>query len=87
MSEETLLEFPCQFPIKVMGSATPDFSEKVRRIVCKHAGDIADHAVRERPSGQGNYLSVTVTITANSKQQLDNIYLELNGCDWIVMTL
>jgi len=87
MSEETLFEFPCEFPIKVMGTATSDFADKVRCIVGKHAGDITDHAVSERPSSKGNYLSVTITITADSKQQLDSIYLELNDCDWIAMTL
>ena len=85
--QETLLEFPCDFPIKAMGIADDDFEALVVSLVRKHAPDLGEAAVKSRDSKGGKYLSVTVTVTATSKQQLDNIYLELNASERVVMTL
>ncbi len=87
MNEETLFEFPCQFPIKVMGKATDDFTSLVVDIVSEHVDDIDSAMIKTRPSGKGNYVAVTVTITATSKQQLDNIYLALSAREEILMSL
>lgn len=86
-TEETLLEFPCDFPIKVMGAAGDDFDSLVVQIVRKHVEDIREGAVKTRMSRDNNFMSVTVTITATSKQQLDNIYLELSAHERVKMTL
>lgn len=83
--EETLLEFPCDFPIKAMGKAAEDFDSHVVQIVRNHVDDLPEGAITTRPSSNGNYLSVTVTVTATSKRQLDNIYLELTASDRILM--
>lgn len=84
---ETLLEFPCQFPIKAMGRDDGRFESLVVEIVRKHAPDLSDEAVQCRASKAGNYLSVTVTVSATSREQLDNIYLELTACEHVLMAL
>lgn len=79
MTEETLIEFPCDFPIKIMGSRSDDFAQTVVEIVLRHAPDFAAETVEMRLSGSGNYLSVTCTVRAVSKAQLDGLYRELSG--------
>ena len=85
--EETLLEFPCQFPIKAMGKNSPDFDSIVVAIVRQHVDDVNEGAVKIRPSKGDKYLSVTVTIEATSKQQLDAIYQGLTDCPDVLMAL
>jgi putative lipoic acid-binding regulatory protein len=87
MTEETLLTFPCEFPIKIMGRSSETFETEVVEIVRKHTPELSKSAVTSRPSEKGNYVAITVTITATSKQQLDNIYLELNAHEEVLMTL
>lgn len=77
MSEETLLEFPCQFPIKAMGKSGGNLEITVVEIISRHAPESHKHSVKTKPSKDGNYLSITVTIEATSKQQLDAIYQDL----------
>lgn len=77
--QETLIEFPCRFPIKVMGVRTDEFSQVVLDIALKHAPDVTAADLDMRVSKNGNYLSVTVTINAVSKNQLDNLYIELTS--------
>ncbi|MDH5379196.1 MAG: DUF493 domain-containing protein [Gammaproteobacteria bacterium] len=86
-NQETLLEFPCRFPIKVMAKSHETLEEDVAAIVAKHHQDIENHEIYTRPSKQGRYSSVTVIIEATSKQQLDNIYLELTSQSWVLMAL
>ena len=85
--EETLLEFPCQFPIKAMGKNSPDFDSIVVAIVRQHVADISEGAVKTRPSKGDKYLAVTVMIEATSKQQLDAIYQGLTDCPDVLMGL
>lgn len=87
MSEETLLQFPCQFPIKAMGLSSDTFDLTVIQIVRKHVPDIHEGAVKTRPSKGGKYTSVTVIIEATSKAQLDAIYVDLSSHDEVLMTL
>ncbi len=87
MSEETLLEFPCDFPIKIMGKRSDDFAQTVVEIVLRHAPDFAAETVEMRPSKAGNYLAVTCTIRATSKAQLDALYLELTGHPMVKVVL
>ena len=77
--DDTLLEFPCDFPIKIMGSRTDDFAQTMVDIVLRHAPDFTTESVEMRASSSGNYLSVTCTIRATSKPQLDALYRELSG--------
>lgn len=88
MSEqETLLEFPCSFPIKAMGRHNDSFETLVSEIIFKHAEPFEGEQVRSRISGSGNFLSVTVTINAQSKKQLDSIYEDLTACEKVLMAL
>jgi hypothetical protein len=88
MSErETLLEFPCHFPIKAMGKASKDFDRIVVEIINRHVEDLPEGAVTVRDSKGGNYLAVTVTIQATCREQLDAIYHDLTACEQVVMAL
>ena len=88
MSEsESLLEFPCQFPIKAMGKSRDDFDAIVVEIIRRHVPDIREGAVTSRPSKGGNYTAVTVVIEATSREQLDAIYLGLTACPDVLMAL
>ncbi|MEM7541973.1 MAG: DUF493 domain-containing protein [Pseudomonadota bacterium] len=86
-AKQSLLEFPCQFPIKVMGLAGRDFDDFVVEIVRKHVPKLAEDAVARRLSSQGKYTSVTVTFEAKSQAQLDALYTELSGHERIMMVL
>lgn len=85
--EETLLEFPCQFPIKAMGKNSIDFDSIVVGIVLQHVETICEGSVKTRLSKGGKYVSVTVMIDASSKKQLDAIYQGLTDCPEVLMAL
>jgi len=87
MNKETLLEFPCRFPVKVMGSNSDNFENEVVMIARKHVPELGESAVKTRPSRTGKWLSVTVTFTATSKAQIDGLYLELNAHPAVKMVL
>ena len=87
MTEETLLEFPCQFPIKIMIRADVDLQPLIMELVAPHADDISADDISFRPSKKGNFIAVTVTITATSKAQLDDIYQALTACEDVLMSL
>ena len=87
MSEESAITFPCQFPIKMMGRDTPEFRAAARALVEKHAGAVADDAVQTALSRNARFVSVTVTIIAESQEQLDNIYRDVSSHDDVLMAL
>jgi hypothetical protein len=87
MSEETLLEFPCDFPIKVMGQMQDGFAQSMLDIVLHHAPDFDATTVEMRTSSGGKYLSLTCTIRATSKTQLDELYRELSGHPLVSLVL
>jgi putative lipoic acid-binding regulatory protein len=84
---DNLLEFPCDFPIKVIGKAGCDIDAVVFSLVRVHAPDLGEGAIRGRTSRKGNYHSVTVTIRASSRAQLDAIYRSLSAHEDILMVL
>ncbi len=86
-SEQSLLKFPCNFPIKAMGKAEADFDALVVEIVRRYAPDLAESAVFTRPSKSGKWISVTVIIQATSQKQLDAIYQAFTDHDKVVMAL
>ncbi len=79
MSEDSLIEYPCDFPIKIMGAAQDDFAQSMVEIVLRHAPDFAADSVEMRASSGGAYVSVTCTVRATSREQLDNLYRDLSG--------
>jgi len=84
-NNDTLLEFPCDFPIKAIGKSCENFDAMVFNLVSPHAPDLGEGAIITRTSAQGNYLSVTVMVRATSREQLDTIYRELTACEQIMM--
>ena len=87
MSEESALQFPCEFPIKMMGRDTPEFRSAARTLVENHVGGVSDERVQASISRNGRFVSVTVTITATSQQQLDDIYRDVTAHDDVLMAL
>ncbi len=81
------LQFPCVFPIKVMGLNSDVFYEAISVILKKHLPDIDAAAFTSRLSSGEKYLSITVTCTVQSKEQLDALYQELNDHELVLMTL
>ena len=88
MSEKkpSLLEFPCDFPIKAFGYSQEGLETLVLSLVRNHVPDIAEDAVSSRLSRGGKYIAVTVNVIAESQAQLDAIYQELTACPEIMMT-
>lgn len=84
--DETLLEFPCQYPIKILGPGTTDFEALVVDLINKHV-DTKVHSIKSNYSKSGRYCSITVTFEATSKAQLDALYEVLCKQDMITMVL
>jgi putative lipoic acid-binding regulatory protein len=87
MSEHSLLSFPCDIPIKVLGRNGGLFREAALTIVRTHYKSLEPQNVSEKPSRGGTYLSLTFTVTAESRAQIDAVYLELTASDQILMVL
>jgi len=87
VSEESIIEFPCEFPIKMMGRDTPEFRATVRSLVEKHTGPLSDDSVSSTTSRNGRFVSVTITVTAESREQLDSIYREVSAHQDVLMAL
>jgi len=87
MAEDSVLEFPCEFPIKMMGRDSAEFRATARSIVEHRVGAVSDERVQAATSRNGRFVSVTVTITATSQQQLDDIYRDATSHDDVLMAL
>ena len=78
-SPETLLVFPCAFPVKIMGLTNDALAQSVLDVVLRHAPDYDAACMEMRASSGGKYVSLTCTINATSRSQLDELYRELTG--------
>lgn len=85
--KKPLQEFPSEFPIKVMGRRDGDLRASTQAIVERHAGALSEDHIKSRTSADGNFLALTYTITATSREQLDLIYRELTACKLVLMAL
>ncbi len=85
--EESLLEYPCDFPIKILGQTQAGFAQTVLEIVQRHAPDFDGGTLSMKTSKRGKYLSVTCVIRATSREQLDELYRELCDNPMVVMVL
>lgn len=83
----TLLEFPCAFPLKIMGATHPEFANTVLAVVKEHAPEVTEEHIVLRDSAKGNYTSATITVTATSQAQLDTIYLALTSHEMVKVVL
>ncbi|WP_374404134.1 YbeD family protein [Niveibacterium sp.] len=87
MSNAELLEFPCDFPIKVMGETRDDFAQTIVEVVRQNAPDFDATGVEMRASSGGKYISLTCTVRATSREQLDNIYRSLTSHPFVKVVL
>ena len=84
---ESLIEYPTDFPIKVMGKTQAGFAQSILALVKRHAPDFDETTVGMRPSREGKYLSLTFVIRATSREQLDALYTDLSDHPMVSMAL
>ena len=84
-NDAPVLAVPCEVPIKVMGKTQAGYAQAVTEVVARHAPDFDPATLEMRSSREGNYLSLTCTIRAVSREQLDELYREL--CDHPMVTM
>jgi len=84
---DSLIEYPSAFPIKVMGARVDGFVEAVVAVARRHDTAFDDTQIELRPSREGNYLGVTITVTATSREQLDALYTELSSHPMVKVVL
>jgi len=85
--KESILTFPCVFPMKIMGRREDGFAQMVSETVMRHAPDWRPDTLEMRTSRNGRYLSLTVVINAKSREQLDGLYAELSKHPMVMMML
>jgi putative lipoic acid-binding regulatory protein len=83
----SLIEFPCDFTIKAMGKSSNHFVDLVLNIIREHYPQFPKEQLQKRFSQYTNYISLTFTIRAESKEQLDNLYRHLSGTPEILVVL
>lgn len=86
-AQASLIEYPCDFPLKILGHGQPGFAQAVLAVVKRHAPDFDDATLTMKPSKKGKYLSITCVIRATSREQLDALYQDLCDQPLIVMVL
>lgn len=86
-SQETLIEFPSNFPIKVMGETHPDFTSAITQAIQQHIPDFGAHLIEMRGSAGGKYISLTCLVYVTSKPQLDDIYRTLSAHPMVKVVL
>ncbi len=87
MVEDSLLEYPCDFPIKILGHTRAGFAQTILEVVRRHAPDFDGATLQMKASKRGKYLSITCVIRATSREQLDALYQELCDHPMVVMVL
>lgn len=85
--EESLIEYPSDFPIKVMGKAHPELAQILTAVVQEFDPDFDPATVEMRPSRNGTYIGLTFTVRATSRDQLDALYRALHGHDMVAVVL
>lgn len=86
-TDESLIVYPSDFPIKIMGVMQDDFAQTILALVLKYDPDFHADKMEMRPSSKGNYLSLTATVRATSRQQLDDLYRALSGHPMVKVVL
>ena len=86
-AQVTLLEFPCEFPIKIMGRTQDGFAQLIADIVVRHAPDFDAATLEMRASRGGKYISLTFPVNATSREQLDNLYRDLTTHPMVALVL
>lgn len=84
---DSVIEYPLEFPIKVMGLNRPEFRPAMIAVFRKHAPDFDEATIESRSSREAKYLSLTISIFATSRAQLDALYGELSDHPMVTMAL
>lgn len=84
---DTLIEYPSDFPIKVMGATHDDFAATIIDVVLEFDPTFHAGRMEMRPSAKGNYIGLTVTVRATSRAQLDDLYRALSGHPMVKIVL
>lgn len=87
MVEGPLLSFPTDYPIKVIGRPSDEFRARVHAVVLRHVRSVEAERVSERLSGNGNFLSISYTIHAESREQVEALAADLRACDGVMMLI
>jgi len=87
MTQDSLIEYPSDFPIKIMGAMHDSFAQTMLELVLQHDPEFDGEKMEMRPSTNGNYLAITVTVRATSREQLDNLYRALSGHPMVKVVL
>ncbi len=85
--QESLIEYPCDFPIKVFGRSQEGFARAVMEVVTRHDPGFKPASIQTRNSSQARYVSLTCTVHATSRQQLDALYQDLCDHPLVAMVL
>jgi len=85
--QESLIQYPSDFPIKIMGATHEDFTRTMVELVKLHDPEFHEVRMETRPSAQGNYLAITVTVRATSREQLDDLYRALSSHPMVKIVL
>lgn len=81
------LDYPCEFPLKVVGKNDTQFEANVSELVQPHLKDGVNMHIKQNPSKKNTYVSITITFEAHSREQLEIIYQCLYDCPEVIMTL
>ncbi len=84
---KSVLEFPTDYPIKIIGRPSDEFRARVHAVVLRHAPGLEAERVSERLSGNGNFLSISYLLLAESREQIEALTAELRVCDGVMMLL
>ena len=87
MTQDSLIEYPSDFPIKIMGAMHDAFAQSMLELVLLHDPDFDAQKMQMRPSSKGSYLAITVTVRATSREQLDNLYRALSSHPMVKVVL
>ena len=87
MHESSPLVFPTDYPIKVVGRRDAALRARIDSIVRRHAPDLDERRIGERESGQGNFVSITYTIVARSREQVVALVTELAAAEGVMMVI
>ena len=87
METPRLLQFPCDYPIKVMMRTDPVIRAAADAVIARHAGEAAATRASERASAQGNFTGVTYTIVASGEPQIAALFADLQQIDGILLVI
>ena len=87
MNESAVLVFPTDYPIKVVGRHEAGLRPRIDEVVSRHVSDLVDERIKERASGQGNFVSITYTIVARSREQVVALVTELAATEGVMMVI